>query len=70
MMNYFRLTENKKKYLNVGSYNYLGFAGDPGDCSAAVKEEIRLTGGAVASSRTELGSYKPHPTCIYLISIL
>ena len=50
-----RFTGEKKEYLNVGSYNYLGFAENTGPCAQQSIESIRKFGIASASPRTELG---------------
>ena len=50
-----RLTNRKKKYLNTGSYNYLGFAENDGFCSRETIKEIRRTGCGVASPCKEIG---------------
>ena len=42
-------------YLNLGSYNYLGFAENQGPCSDAAIEAIREYGVSCCSTRRELG---------------
>ena len=51
----FRLTGNSTKALNLGSYNYLGFAENVGPCAKAAEEAVRKYGLAGCSSRHEYG---------------
>lgn len=56
----FKFTGEKKKYLNLGSYNYLGFAESEGPCA---QDSIRATeqyGVSCCSPRSELGTTKLH----------
>lgn len=46
-------------YLNLGSYNYLGFAQNYGPCAEYSKEAIKKHGWAIGSSRQELGTNTP-----------
>lgn len=43
--------------LNLGSYNYLGFAENNGKCSCDSIETLKYYGVATTSSRCELGLY-------------
>lgn len=54
----FQNTGTTTKVLNMGSYNYLGFAENSGKCTNAVTEHIREVGVASCSIRTELGTLK------------
>lgn len=55
-----RLTGTKKHLLNLGSYNYLGFAENSGPCAKAAEKSIVEFGVASASSRAELGTQTIH----------
>ena len=41
--------------MNMGSYNYLGFAQNSGRCADAAVQAVTQRGIAVSSSRHELG---------------
>lgn len=56
----FELTGESKRYLNLGSYNYLGFAQNEGPCAEQAIESIRKYGIAACSPRTELGTHHLH----------
>ena len=45
----------KKNCLNLGSYNYLGFAENSGPCTEAVKETLKHCGVACCSARGDYG---------------
>lgn len=45
-----------KKCLNMGSYNYLGFAETSGPCVDAAKAAIRQFGGGCCSTRSQFGN--------------
>lgn len=49
-------TGTTSKCLNMGSYNYLGFAENQGKCTDSVKETIRTNSIATCSPRQELGT--------------
>lgn len=53
-------TGGYKKTLNMGSYNYLGYAENDGPCSKAAIQSIRDIGVASSSPRQELGTNKCH----------
>ncbi|CAG0881799.1 unnamed protein product [Cyprideis torosa] len=53
----FKLTGRTRDCINMGSYNYLGFAENKGPCADAAKETIRSEGLAFSSSRKELGDH-------------
>ena len=55
---YFRLSGKSNTVLNMGSYNYLGFAQNAGPCAEYVKENIPKYGCGVGSYRHELGRLK------------
>ena len=50
-----RFPGTKKRCLNLGSYNYLGFAENSGPCAEAVKDTIRKYGVGNCSSRAKYG---------------
>jgi len=54
----FRQTGRKIEALNLGSYNYLGFAENSGKCPEESMESIRLNSVATCSPRQELGNTK------------
>ncbi|CAG9578062.1 unnamed protein product [Danaus chrysippus] len=56
----FRFTGTEKRCINLGSYNYLGFAEASGPCAEAAEAAARRYGLALASSRGELGSTALH----------
>lgn len=56
----FEYTGTQTKCLNLGSYNYLGFAQTDGPCADAVEQTIRQSGLVACSSRMELGSAPLH----------
>jgi serine palmitoyltransferase len=51
-------TGKKIKAINMGSYNYLGFAENDGPCSKEAIKSIRECGVATSSARQELGTLK------------
>lgn len=53
----FEFTGTTRKCLNLGSYNYLGFAQTTGPCAEDSIESIEKYGIATASSRRELGKF-------------
>mmetsp|Transcript_13981 Transcript_13981/g.55146 ORF Transcript_13981/g.55146 Transcript_13981/m.55146 type:complete len:506 (+) Transcript_13981:144-1661(+) len=61
-------TGELKKCLNLGSYNYLGFAENSGPCLEAVKSAINDWGTTCSSSRMEMGSTKVHRELEQLVS--
>ncbi|XP_059618721.1 serine palmitoyltransferase 2 [Phlebotomus argentipes] len=56
----FEFTGTQTKCLNLGSYNYLGFAEETGPCAEAVEATIREYGLASCSARRELGNSPLH----------
>lgn len=50
-----RLTGQKKRCINLGSYNYLGFAENTGPRIELVKDSITHYGCGTGSPRQELG---------------
>ncbi len=53
-------TGEKTRALNMGSYNYLGFAENNGPSSSAAIQSIKDYGVSTSSSRHELGTLKCH----------
>lgn len=51
----FKYTGTKTNYMNLGSYNYLGFAQNEGPCADQSQESLEEFGVALCSSRRELG---------------
>ncbi|EDW51838.1 serine palmitoyltransferase 2 [Drosophila sechellia] len=51
----FKFTGTETRCLNLGSYNYLGFAAATGQCADDSEESVRNSGLAYCSSRCELG---------------
>lgn len=49
-----------KDVINLGSYNYLGFAENTGPCAAAAAQVSRKYGVGVASTRQEIGNLDIH----------
>ncbi|XP_078351142.1 serine palmitoyltransferase 2-like isoform X2 [Oculina patagonica] len=56
----FRKTGDTTKALNLGSYNYLGFAENVGPCAEAAEKSVQKFGLAGCSSRHEYGSLHLH----------
>ncbi|XP_020806078.1 serine palmitoyltransferase 2 isoform X2 [Drosophila serrata] len=52
----FKFTGTETRCLNLGSYNYLGFAAATGRCADESEEKARKFGLAYCSSRCELGN--------------
>lgn len=52
-----RKTGETTKALNLGSYNYLGFAENVGPCAEAAEESVQKFGLAGCSSRHEYGKW-------------
>eukprot|EP00058_Branchiostoma_floridae_P027700 XP_002613191.1 hypothetical protein BRAFLDRAFT_73113 [Branchiostoma floridae] len=55
-----RLTGKTRRCVNLGSYNYLGFAENKGPCADAAAEALQQYGAGVCSTRQELGNYRIH----------
>ncbi|XP_066280595.1 serine palmitoyltransferase 2-like [Branchiostoma lanceolatum] len=55
-----RLTGKSKRCVNLGSYNYLGFAEKSGPCADAAAGALQQYGAGVCSTRQELGNYSIH----------
>lgn len=51
-----RHSGTKTEVINMGSYNYLGFAENTGPCCAASKNAILKNGIGIGSSRHGIGS--------------
>ena len=51
-----------RNVINLGSYNYLGFAENTGPCTDAVAKVIVEYGVGVASTRQEIGTRVPQST--------
>ncbi|CAF0836525.1 unnamed protein product, partial [Didymodactylos carnosus] len=56
----YRYTGNKIRAINLGSYNYLGFAEKDGPCATAAINSIKSYGSALCSTRSELGTQSYH----------
>ncbi|EGD78212.1 serine palmitoyltransferase [Salpingoeca rosetta] len=56
----FTATGEKKECINLGSYNYLGFAENHGPCADATIEAIKTFGVTGSSSRADLGTTTLH----------
>lgn len=56
----FTICDSSFEALNMGSYNYMGFAENEGPCTDAVEKVIRECGVGVCSSRNELGTLEAH----------
>ena len=54
------MTEKTVRALNLGSYNYLGFAENSGPCTDDSEQAIRAYGLAACSSRHEYGTLSIH----------
>jgi len=55
-----RLTGKKIECINLGSYNYLGFAENNGACAEASIDNLKKFGISTCSSRRELGNMTLH----------
>lgn len=55
-----RFTGTERRCINLGSYNYLGFAAPAGECADLAEAATRRYGLALASPRAELGSTPLH----------
>ncbi|OQR66556.1 serine palmitoyltransferase 2-like [Tropilaelaps mercedesae] len=56
----FRYLDTKTTYINLGSYNYLGFAENEGNCADSVQTCLEENGYSLCSTRHELGTHKLH----------
>lgn len=56
----FEYTGREIPCLNLGSYNYLGFAESDGKCAEAAVENLKTYGWATCSSRREVGTTVKH----------
>lgn len=56
----FRLLDTSSTFLNLGSYNYLGFAQSEGPIANDTIEKIKQYGWAISSPRQELGTNTLH----------
>lgn len=59
-MIFFRYTGTKTKCLNLGSYNYLGFAESSGPCAEAAIEAIYKYGVSTGATRQQYGTNDLH----------
>lgn len=57
---HFKFTGTSTETLNMGSYNYLGFAQSEGPCADAVEETVKRYGMSFASSRADVGTSDLH----------
>lgn len=56
----FEFTGATNEYINLGSYNYLGFAETSGSCATAATKSIFHYGLACCSPRSEFGTQRIH----------
>ncbi|XP_065183456.1 serine palmitoyltransferase 2-like [Sycon ciliatum] len=56
----FQMSKKTTHAINLGSYNYLGFAQKSGPCADAVETQTREYGSGVCSTRHELGNLALH----------
>ncbi|PYI35369.1 serine palmitoyl transferase subunit [Aspergillus indologenus CBS 114.80] len=56
----FQLTGARTQTLNLGSYNYLGFAQSRGPCADRVEETIRAYGISAGGARADVGGLDLH----------
>lgn len=56
----FRFTGRVKDVINMGSYNYLGFAENVGPCTEAAAQVAQKYGVGVCSTRQEMGNLDKH----------
>ena len=56
----YNMTGRKIKALNLGSYNYLGFAENSGESSKAAIKAVEECGVSTSSTCAELGTLKAH----------
>lgn len=56
----FQYTGTETRCVNLGSYNYLGFAEATGECADAAEKAIRTLGMTLGSPRQELGTSQLH----------
>jgi len=56
----YKYGKKETKVLNLGSYNYLGFAENKGQCAQEAIECIKQQACAIGSSRQEIGTHKIH----------
>ena len=54
---FFSFTGDKIKTINLGSYNYLGFANNSGQIAENVISSIKSGGVATSSTTQEFGKY-------------
>lgn len=59
-----------REVINLGSYNYLGFAENIGPCTDAVAKVTVEYGVGVASTRQEIGTRSPSDTFTELQTFL
>ena len=69
---FLRFTGKKITTINLGSYNYLGFANNNGEISDNVINSIKTNGIATASTTQEFGKYIQGVCvcCFFLIKYL
>ena len=58
----FQLTGHVRNVINLGSYNYLGFAASTGTCAEGAIKVTTDQGLALGSSRAEMGTSSVHQT--------
>ncbi|KAM4662252.1 serine palmitoyltransferase 2 isoform 1-T6 [Discoglossus pictus] len=57
-----------KGVINMGSYNYLGFAQNSGFCAEASAQTLHQYGGGVCSTRQEMGNLDKHEELEHLVA--
>lgn len=57
MQKFLRYTDPRPGYLNLGSYNYLGFAQNNGPCADDAVEALTKYGCATSSPVSEIGTW-------------
>ena len=55
-----KMISSKTDCINLGSYNYLGYAENEGPCTDSAVESVHAEGNTHCSSRQELGNLKCH----------
>ena len=59
------MTGTSKDCINLGSYNYLGFAQNSGPCADAAIESVYKYGPGASSTRRELGEH----TSVHIVAV-
>ncbi|XP_064402986.1 serine palmitoyltransferase 2-like [Halichondria panicea] len=64
----FELKSSSTRCLNLGSYNYLGFAQSSGPCAEASQEATHQYGAGSCSARKDLGTLSIHKELEHLVA--